>query len=243
MHNRIRPVRLGIADGDRRTAGRAEPVAAPAGRAVDRRAPGGLVDADRRARRAVADRRHRAGPDRPCSARRGARRLRLAAAVPAQGAGRGGTAVAAGASVGRAGRPGLRPGGGRRAAAVLAAAQLPRQLAQARADLRADRVRRAVRIPRAVDDGAAAARAGGAAARSLPRPAVRPARRRRHAGAVLLDHHHPAGHPRTRCCPRCSPRASTRCATGGEFTTEYRTALELGRAVPGRPRGARRPCC
>ena len=47
MHNRIRPVRLGVTDGDRRTPRRAQPVAASAGGAVDRRAPGRLLPAGR----------------------------------------------------------------------------------------------------------------------------------------------------------------------------------------------------
>ena len=60
------------------------------------------------------------------------------------------------------------------------------------------------------------------------------------AGAVFLGDHDPA---RSRWAParrRCSRRASTGCARAREFPREYRTALELGRAVPGRPGGARR---
>ena len=47
---------LGVTDRDRRTAGRAESVAASAGGTVDRRAPGGFLPVGRRRRRALAGR-------------------------------------------------------------------------------------------------------------------------------------------------------------------------------------------
>ena len=170
--------------------------------------------------------------------RRGARGFDSAAAVPAEGAGGRRAAVAAGAPVRRAGGPRVRAGGGGRAAAVLAAAQLPGQLAQAGTDLRADRVPRAVRFSRAGDDGAAAGRA-----RQIPQldhylgllsgqPDAHG-----HAGAVLLDHHHPAvtlGPLLSAVLAACVEQVQGR----RRIHRRVPHRAGAGRALPGRPRGA-----
>ena len=45
----------------------------------------------------------------------------------------------------------------------------------------------------------------------------------------------PPVHAADRCCPRCSRPAWSKVRAGGEFTAEYRTALELGERYPGDP--------
>ena len=144
MHNRIRPYAWGSRTAIAELTGRTQPVTASAGRALDRRAPGGFLAAGRRARRASAGRRHRPGPGGHARCRRAHEEFDsrlpfllkvLAAAEP--------LSLQAHPSAEQAAR-GFAAEEAARDPADLAAAQLPGQLAQAGADLRADPVPRAL---------------------------------------------------------------------------------------------------
>ena len=164
-----------------------------------------------------------------------ARGLRLAAAVPAQGAGRRRAAVAAGASVGRAGRSRVRAGGGGRAAAPISPQRNYRDSSHKPELICALTEFHALcgfREPATTVQLLAA------------------------LGVPQLDHYlgllsgQPDAHgiralfssiitiPPVTLGPLLSAVLSAcvdRVRAGSEFTTEYRTALELGERYPGDP--------
>ncbi len=113
--------------------------------------------------------------------------------------------------------------------------------AQARTDLRADRVRGPVRIPGALDHRAVALRTAGAGARPLSDVAVRAARCARHAGVVLLDPHRAARSARAAAGRRAR---GVRAQGAGEVGVRRRVPhrARAGGALSRRPRGASRRC-
>ena len=226
---------LGFADRDCRAARYPVAVAPSAGRAVDRRPPRGSVVAGLRRRpHRAAQRRHRCRPG-PHAGPSRVRRVRSAAAVPAQGAGRSRTALAAGPSVHRTGRTWLRIRGPRRHRVERARAQLQGPLPQARTDLRADRVRGPVRIPGALHHRAVALRTAGAGARPLPDVAVRAARCARHAGVVLLDPHRAARSARAAAGRRARGVRAQGRARGRSSTPSTAPRSSWGSAIPATP--------
>ena len=169
--------------------------------------------------------------------------VRAPAAVPAQGHRRRSAAVAAGPSVAGAGRGRVRPRAGGRGAAGRAAPDLSRRLAQARGALRAAATTEALcgfREPdgdvRSCSSGSACrqrAAAGGDRSATIGRRGS--AGRRCSSGCCGW-----ASRDATWWSARSSRAAAARSTADGELGLFARTARELGRALPRRPRRTRR---